>query len=132
MKIVQIKENIYVSMKNTSSDIGDTFEELGIHYRFKLADRMAERNLTVRRLSTLTGLRLATISELMTGKKGAINLSHVALLMLVLRISDINDLIEIHIPDNLKTIFEKDSSEWIKTGEIPFTTNEIAEIIKRR
>lgn len=131
MKTVQIKENIYASMKNTPSDLGDAFETLGIHYRFKLADRMAERNLTVRKLSALTGLRLATISELMTGKKGAVNLSHVALLMLVLRITDINDLVEIYIPDDLKTEFEKDASEWIKTGEVPSSTDKITELIKK-
>lgn len=131
MKVVQIKESIYASMKNTPSDIGETFEELNICYKFKLADRMAERNLTVRKLSALTGLRLATISDLMTGKKGALNLSHIALLMLVLRIADINDLIEIYIPEDLKEKFERDSSEWIRTGEIPSATNEIYELIKK-
>lgn len=131
MKVVQIKENIYESMKNTPSDIGETFEELGIYYKFKLADRMAERNLTVRKLSALTGLRLATISDIMTGKKGALNLSHIALLMLVLRITNINDLIEIYIPEDLKETFKQDSSEWIRTGDIPASTNEIYELIKK-
>lgn len=131
MKIVEVKENMYLSMKNTPYNLGETFEELGIHYRFKLADRMKERNLTVRKLSELTGLRLATISDLMTGKKGAVNFSHVALIMLTLRISDINDIVEIYIPEDLKDTFDKEAKEWITTGEVPTATTEISYQIKK-
>lgn len=91
----------------------------GMELQFKLADRMAERNLTVRDLSALSGLRLATISDIMNGNRSSINFQHLTMLMVALRLSKVSDLIDIYIPEYICDYFEKDSAEWIATGETP-------------
>lgn len=94
-------------------------EDMGVTINFKLSDRLYERNLTIRKVAELTGLRIATISDLCVGKKGAINLQHILVLMNVLRITDMSDIIDIEFPDNFKQKAEVERIEWIKTGEIP-------------
>lgn len=91
----------------------------GMELQFKLADRMAERNLTVRDLSALSGLRLATISDIMNGNRSSINFQHLTMLMVALRLTKISDLIDIYIPEYICDKFEEDSAEWIATGETP-------------
>ena len=75
--------------------------------QFKLADRMAERNLTVRDLSALSGLRLATISDIMNGNRSSINFQHLTMLMVALRLSKVSDLID---------IYTKYYSDWWDSG----------------
>lgn len=91
----------------------------GIELHFKLADRMEERGLTVRQLAEISGLRLATISDIMNGNRSSINYQHIIVLMMSLRITKLSDLIEIHFPDVLADYYNKQSFEWIKLGEPP-------------
>lgn len=96
------------------------FSEIcGMELHFKLADRMAERGLSVRGLSALSGLRLATIHDIMNGNRTSINLQHLTVLMTVLRLTKLSDLIEIHLPEYLTHHFDQESAEWIASGEPP-------------
>ncbi len=131
MKKVTISQNEHQRMAGSYGDIDKELEQQGICYYFKLADRMRERNLTVRKLSALSGLRLATISDMMLGKKNSINLHHLTLLMTTLRIHDINEIVEIHIPDSIKANMDVENIEWLSTNQVPSETIRLATIVNQ-
>ncbi len=131
MKKVTISQNGHQSMVGSYGDIDNELEKLGFCYYFKLSDRMSERNLTVRKLAALSGLRLATISDMMLGKKNSINLHHVTLLMSALRIYDINEIVEIHIPDSIKKDMNAETAEWLTTQQVPAETKRLASIVNK-
>ena len=129
MKKVTISQNGHQSMVGSYGNIDEELEQLGICYHFKLADRMNERNLTVRKLAALSGLRLATISDLMLGKKNSINLHHIALLMTALRIHDINEIVEVYIPDTMKEAMDKEKNDWLTTLQVPEETKRLQTVV---
>lgn len=129
MKKINISENSHQSMVNSYGNIDQELEELGFCYYFKLADRMRERNLTVRKLAALSGLRLATISDLMRGKKNSINMHHVVILMAVLRLDSISELIDIRVPASIKDQMNTESTHWKRTYEVPEETLRLSSII---
>ena len=132
MKKVNISENSHQSMANSYGNIDSELENLGFCYYFKLADRMRERNLTVRKLSALSGLRLATISDLMHGKKNSINMHHVVVLMAVLRLDTLTDLIDIRVPASIKDQMLEEAHNWKRTHEVPEETLRLSEIINTK
>lgn len=90
-----------------------------ITYEFKLNTLIKERNVSIRKLATLTGLRATTLSDIANGKKSTINMSHIIVIMWVLKITDLSDLISIYIPEQLKFEMDIDQKEWIETKKIP-------------
>lgn len=95
-------------------------EVCGIEVQFKLADRMAERNLTVRELAEITGLRLATISDVMNGNRSSMNFQHLIVIMMALRLEKLSDLVDVHFPEHLADYYAKQSKEWVELHEPPF------------
>lgn len=130
MKKVTISQNGHQSMVSSYGNIDEELEDLGFCYLFKLTDRMKERNLTVRKLAELSGLRLATISDLMLGKKNSINLHHLTLLMSALRIHDINEIVEIYIPASIKKDMDKEKQKWLTSLEVPEESIRLAAVVK--
>lgn len=129
MKKVKLTTHVHSSANGGIIRFLEICEEYGVQTRFKLADRLEERGLTVRKCAELTGLRLGTISDLMNGKKSSVNFQHIWVLMLILGLTDINDLIEFHVPTEIKDFFNRGSSAWIRTQEIPEITIMASEII---
>lgn len=120
MKRVNILDTMHTSIANSSmKDFGTNLEQLGIYFEFKLADLMEERGLSVRDLAKLSGLRLATISDLMQGNKGSINLHHIVVLMMVLKVTNITDIINVHIPKELQIEMKLQSQNWIESRNVP-------------
>jgi len=60
----------------------------------KLKQLMKERNLTQEQLSEMTGIRRATISEISTNGKNAMNREHLSRIAKALEINDIRQLID--------------------------------------
>lgn len=60
----------------------------------KLKEILKERNLTQEQLSEMTGIRRATISDISTNSKTAMNRVHLARIADVLGIEDIRQLID--------------------------------------
>lgn len=118
MKNVKIIENEHTNLNPRLRVFLRVADKEGILFRFKLADRLQERNLTVRKCAELTGLRLATISDMMNGNKSSINLHHIIVLMICLRISRFEDLFEIYIPDKIKNQLDEEALAWITKGEL--------------
>ena len=125
MKRIKTTETMHSQMPIKFQIISKVCEEASIYFTFKLADRMEERNLTVRALAEITGLRLATISDLMTGKKQSINLHHILILMIALRITELTDLISIEFPKNKQLEFKKDRDKWINEAIMPSGTMDL-------
>lgn len=94
-------------------------EIYGIEIRFKLDDRLKERGMTLRDLNEICGLRLATISDIINGNKSTINFQHLIAIMIVLRITDITEIFEIHFPDYLVDLYKHETREWIQRNEKP-------------
>lgn len=59
----------------------------------RLAELLKERNMTQKQLAEETGLRPATISEIVNNQRSAINRDHMSRICEVLKIEDIGDLI---------------------------------------
>ncbi len=129
MKKVTISQNGHLSMVDSYGSIDAELEKLGFCYYFKLADRMSERNLSVRKLAALSGLRLATISDMMLGKKNSINMHHIALLMAALRIHDMSEIVEIYIPDTIKKAMDQEKEDWLHSLEVPAESKRLSAII---
>ena len=119
MKKIKLTQYAHSSSNAEIINFLEWCELLGINVRFKLADRLEERGLTVRKCAEITGLRLATISDIMNGKKSSVTFQHLWVIMLVLGITDINDIIELYIPQNIKDIMDSNTTEWIKTQKLP-------------
>ena len=131
MKRVSINETAHQWLNPSVTYVNEHLSDKGYYLAFKLEDRMAERGLTVRALAKLSGLRLATISDLCNGNKSSVNLQHVTLLMAVLRLTSITDLVEVVVPEAEKEICLEESAEWKRTGELPSLTKEIADQIQK-
>lgn len=130
MKKVNLTENIHSSSNEGIVNFLKMWEQFGVQIRFKLADRLEERNLTVRKCAELTGLRLGTISDLMNGSKTSVSYQHIWVLMLVLGISDISEIIEFHLSPEAKDYLDMKKLVWVKEQKIPNSVLHSKEVIQ--
>lgn len=119
MKIIHTHETVHSSLNCKMEEVLQYMDKVGVYFSFKLADRLKERNLTMRDFAKMSGLRLATISDICNGKKQSLNLHHVLICMLVLRITKLSDIIEIVFPEELKAKYESESKSWIEEEVLP-------------
>ena len=116
---VKLSEKPHASTPIEFIEFMKLWEEGGVEVRFKLKTALESRGLTVRECAELTGLRIGTISDIANGKKTAVSFLHIAVLMIVLGITDIKDIIEFYIPDNLESKLTEMKYSWISTQTIP-------------
>lgn len=129
MKRVKTSETLHSSMPEKMKIFTKVLEQGGVSFVFKLADRMEERNLTVRSLAEITGLRIATISDLMTGKKQSVNLHHILVIMVALRIVDLTEIVDIEFPEEKRKQYSAESQLWIEEEVVPESTLELKSFI---
>lgn len=98
-----------------------------IRFVSRIDEALEKRGLTQGKLATLCGLRPATISEIINGSRLAITKSHIASIMIALRITDIREIIDIEFTPETLEQFEKERTEWIEKDIIP---DDVAEIYK--
>ena len=96
-----------------------------IRFISKLDDALEARGLTQTKLSAITGLRPATISELISGERSAITKAHFLTVMIALRITDIRELIDIEFDTEVTNQFNRETEEWKKDKTIPLTVKEL-------
>lgn len=94
----------------------------------KIDDLIAARGISQRQLSDMTGIQLSYLSDFILGKTTTINKTHLLALMTVLRVSSIEDIIEIKVPDHLLKQFEKDRKEWIDTKQLPDSVSKLSHL----
>jgi putative transcriptional regulator len=66
-------------------------------WRVKLGEILIKKGLTQTDLSKKTGLRQATISELVNNTRTIINKNHLSVIMDALDLIDMNDILELHV-----------------------------------
>ncbi|MDA2738424.1 helix-turn-helix transcriptional regulator [Bacillus cereus group sp. Bc015] len=76
--------------------------------RCKLGEILKDRGITMQELSDLTGIRVATISELINMKRTTINVPHLIVIAMTLRITDMKDLLEFIMPPETEEIMKQD------------------------
>lgn len=117
---VEVKDVLKSANKQMNPTLIDTASGLSnAHYQFKIDDLLDLRGLTQRDLSHLTGLPLGSVSDWVSGKSNSINKTQLIALMYALRVDNVSDLFEVHIPQETKDEFKSDREEWLKTKKMP-------------
>jgi predicted transcriptional regulator len=70
--------------------------------RCRLGEILGNRGMTQTELSLLTGLRQASISDLVHNRKTTLNTQHLLVIMLALDITDLSEMIEIVMSEEVK------------------------------
>jgi DNA-binding Xre family transcriptional regulator len=95
------------------------------YFVVKIDDLLAERKLTQKDLAQMTGMRVGTISELVNGKGISLNKVQIFAVMVALRVTNVSDIYEVRLPDDLAKQFEAEDREWKADKEMPITVKEM-------
>lgn len=68
----------------------------------RLHEVLKKRGLTISDLHRMTGIRIASLSELANAKKYSLNIIHLVLIMQALRITDVNELFDVRFSADTK------------------------------
>lgn len=82
----------------------------------KLGRVMKDRGIRLQELSDLTGIRIATLSELANMKRTAVNIPHLLVIAKALRLIDIGELFEFVMPQTTHDAFLEDRKEIERQG----------------
>ncbi|MBT2599710.1 helix-turn-helix transcriptional regulator [Oceanobacillus sp. ISL-74] len=82
----------------------------------KLDNILIDRNMTQFQLHKLTGIRMATISEFINGKKGSVNFVHLVTIMAALRITDISEIISVKFDKEVEEAWKEEMSNYEGRG----------------
>jgi DNA-binding Xre family transcriptional regulator len=116
--------------QKTNTIVIESLDKFPHKIHIKLGDILRERGLTQGDLHRLTGLRVATINELVNFKKKSLTVAHLVSIMIALRITDIRDLIEIEFDEEVQAYF-KEENERMKNGFTPDLTKTAEKNVKR-
>jgi transcriptional regulator with XRE-family HTH domain len=98
----------------------------------KLSKVLKDRGISLQELAELTGIRIGGLSELANMKRSTMNISHIVMIALVLRIDDLNELFEIIVPDDMKEDFKADQKIINKNGILPDQDKHLEEYRKAK
>lgn len=96
-----------------------------IIFKHDLGSIISERGLTQAEVSQITGIRQATISDMVNNKRASISIPHLIVLMVALKIPRLSDMIDITFDDETVAKFEKESAEWNTAKSIPLDRREL-------
>lgn len=85
----------------------------------KLGGVLKNRGLNLEELSALTGIRVATLSEIKNMKRSTISVPHLIVIAKALRVDDISELFSVVMTDETREAFEKDKKVIEKRGLLP-------------
>jgi DNA-binding Xre family transcriptional regulator len=116
--------------QKTNTIVIESLDKFPHKIHIKLGEILRERGLTQGDLHRLTGLRVATINELVNFKKKSLTVAHLVSIMIALRITDICDLFEIEFDEEVQAYF-KEENERMKNGFTPDLTKTAETNVKR-
>lgn len=126
MKKIKVDHVMEFSHSLMNDVVVSTAGELNeAHIVLKLDDLLKERNLSQKDLANMTGMRVGTISELVNGKGISINKVQILSIMVALRLTDLSQIIEIRLPDDIKSTYQAESEDWITSREMPIAVKEL-------
>ncbi|RDI38471.1 helix-turn-helix domain-containing protein [Falsibacillus pallidus] len=94
--------------QKTNEIIIETLAKYPHKVNVKLGKILRARGMTQGDLHRLTGLRIATINELVHFKKKSFTVAHLISIMIALRIWDIRELIEIEFDEEVVEYFKQE------------------------
>lgn len=111
--------------KSASNKLRKNLLNSPFQLRYKLPELLKERQMSQKELAEVTGIRPQTITLYMRSEpdengKAGLNLGHIFAIMEALRITDITDLIEVTVPDEIHQSYRMDRYRWISIGVSPF------------
>jgi putative transcriptional regulator len=65
------------------------------HFNFKLREVLKRKGVTQKELAEMTGLREATISEMVNDSRSVYNKDHIVRVMDALHVEDLNEILEL-------------------------------------
>ena len=105
--VKKVREEAHGSM---NEKVLSNLDELGDSYiSMKLDDRLKERGLTQKDLAMMTGIRLATISDMVNGKGSGFNWVQLVTVMVALRLTSFEELFSLELPVELRDRFEEEA-----------------------
>ncbi len=116
--------------QKTNSIVIEALNKFPHKINIKLGEILRDRGLTQGDLHRLTGLRVATINELVNFKKKSLTVAHLVSIMIALRITDIRDLFEIEFDEEVEAYFKEENIR-MKNGFTPDLTKTAEENVKR-
>lgn len=109
---------VYLDRLATSEKLMKVIDNHPCEMEIRLYEVMQEKGISPIELHEMTGLRLATISEIGKAKKASMNLFHLAIIMAALRITDVNELISVKFNEEEVSQWEAEREEY-PTGLTP-------------
>lgn len=91
----------------------------------KIDDLLKERGITQQDLAMMTGMRIGTVSQIVNGKGISFNKVQLLAIMVALQVTNLSDLIEFRLPQDIKEKYEQNSREWVETREMPIELKEL-------
>lgn len=110
-------DNGHSLINETVNDTARMIEDgyLQIH----LDDVLRDRGLSQKQVSEMSGLRIATISDIVNGKMVSINLVQIFALMSALRLTNFGEIFTLSLPKETKKAFEDQAYKWVEYGDMP-------------
>jgi transcriptional regulator with XRE-family HTH domain len=90
-----------------------------IRFISKVDEALEARGLSQAKLAVLCGLRPNTISDIINGKRMSLTKSHIASVMVALRITDIREILDIELAPETIEKFDTERKNWIENKVIP-------------
>ncbi|WP_050750226.1 helix-turn-helix domain-containing protein [Oceanobacillus iheyensis] len=100
----------------TTETIMNVLQKYPHKIEIKLDSILIDRNMTQFQLHKLTGIRMATISEFINGKKGSVNFVHLVTIMAALRITDISEIISVKFDKEVEEAWKEEMSNYEGRG----------------
>lgn len=100
--------------------------------RCKLGQILKERGFSMQEFSDLTGIRIATISEIVNMKRTTLNVPHLLVIAKVLRITEVSDLFEFIMPKATRLEFENDQKVIESNGSMLPEQDEYLSVIREQ
>ncbi|WP_335869436.1 helix-turn-helix domain-containing protein [Bacillus sp. 2205SS5-2] len=94
----------------TNDIVKETLDKFPHKVNVKLGSILKERGMTQGDLHRLTGLRVATINELVHFKKNSLTVAHIVSIMVALRLYDLRELVEIEFDEEIVDYFQKEKN----------------------
>lgn len=98
--------NIHGKTTGKSLDVLQEFPD--IELKCKLLEIMQDRGLTFLELSELTGIKGAALSDFAKLNRSSISVTHIIILMSVLRLTDLSELFEVDMSLETSEVFAED------------------------
>lgn len=105
--VSKVKEESHGSMSDRVLSNLDQLDDSYIAMR--LDDLLKERGLTQKDLANMTGLRVATVSEILNGKGTSFNLIQLLTIVVALRLTSFDELFTLEMPEDVKRDFEAEA-----------------------